>query len=199
MRLTGRDVYVICASCEGQFTIVMISLGRTVAALAGYGKTIVARWTFKGPRVWGNGRIPGRMLKTFRLLTRPTLAATSPARPESAKTASSPRDAPYPMQGRNSSADTRFTFHASRFTVPGSDARTMLTDFFSILLEQRLLLLKPIYLTHQLLHAILQTGVVEPKQVQAIQELLSLNLRPLQRSLQPLQLKLDLLPFVNLR
>jgi hypothetical protein len=43
----------------------MISLGRTVAALAGCGKTIVARWTFKGPRVWGNGRIPGRMLKKF--------------------------------------------------------------------------------------------------------------------------------------
>jgi urea transport system permease protein len=51
---------------EGQFTIMMISLGRTVAALAGCGKTIVARWTFKGPRVWGsNGRIPGRMLKKF--------------------------------------------------------------------------------------------------------------------------------------
>jgi urea transport system permease protein len=51
---------------EGQFTIMMISLGRTVAALAGCGKTIVARWTFKGPRVWGsNGRISGRMLKKF--------------------------------------------------------------------------------------------------------------------------------------
>ncbi len=75
----------------------------------------------------------------------------------------------------------------------------MLAAFFSILLEQRLLLLQPVYLTYQLLHAILQTGIVEPKQVQAIQELLSLNLRPLQRSLQPLQLKLDLLPFVNLR
>jgi hypothetical protein len=122
------------------------------------------------------------MLKKARLLTRPTPAATSPARHEFAKTASSPRDAPYPMQGSNSSADTRFTVHGSRF-----------------LLEQRLLLLKPFDLTHQLLHAILQTGVVEPKQVQAIQELLSLNLRPLQRSLQPLQLKLDLLPFVNLR
>ena len=53
------------------------------------------------------------MLKKARLLTHPTLAATSPARPESAKTASSPKDAPYPMQGRNSAADPRFTFHGS--------------------------------------------------------------------------------------
>ena len=74
-----------------------------------------------------------------------------------------------------------------------------LADFFSILLEQRLLLLEPFDLTHQLLDAILQAGILEPKQVQAIQELLSLDLRPLQRSLQPLQLKLDLLPFVKLR
>ena len=29
---------------------------------------------------------------------------------------------------------SRFTFHASRFTVFGSDARTMLADFFSLLL-----------------------------------------------------------------
>ena len=50
---------------EAQFTIMIISLGRTVAALAGCGKTIVARWTFKGSRVWGNGRILGRMLKKF--------------------------------------------------------------------------------------------------------------------------------------
>ena len=41
------------------------------------------------------------MFKKARLLTRPTLAATSPARPESAKTASSPRDAPCPKQGRS--------------------------------------------------------------------------------------------------
>ncbi len=31
------------------------------------------------------------------LLTRPTLAATSPTHPESAETASLPSDAPYPM------------------------------------------------------------------------------------------------------
>jgi hypothetical protein len=35
------------------------------------------------------------------LLTRPTPAATSPARPESAKTASSPKDALFPKQGRS--------------------------------------------------------------------------------------------------
>ena len=35
------------------------------------------------------------------------------ARPESARTASSPKDAPCLMQGRNSSADPRFTFHYS--------------------------------------------------------------------------------------
>jgi len=74
------------------------------------------------------------MLKKASLLTRPALEAISPARPESAKAASSPRDAPCPKQGRSSATDPRFTFHASRFTVPGSDARTMLADYFSILL-----------------------------------------------------------------
>jgi len=60
------------------------------------------------------------MLKKARLLTRPTLAR---------------RDAPYPRQGRNSTADPRFTFHASRFTVGESDARTPLVGFFSILVR----------------------------------------------------------------
>ena len=41
------------------------------------------------------------------------------------------------MQGRNSAADLRFTFHVSRFTVPGSDATTLLADFFSILLTAK--------------------------------------------------------------
>jgi hypothetical protein len=74
------------------------------------------------------------MLKKARLLTRPTLAVISPSRPESAKTDSLPWDATYPMQGRNFAADPRFTFHASRFTVPCSAARTKLADLFSILL-----------------------------------------------------------------
>ncbi len=38
------------------------------------------------------------------------------------------------QQGRNSAADPRFTFHASRFTAAEREARTLLTDFFSILL-----------------------------------------------------------------
>jgi hypothetical protein len=41
------------------------------------------------------------MLKKVRLLTRPTQATTSPARPEAAKTASSPKDAPFHGQGRS--------------------------------------------------------------------------------------------------
>src|SRR6267143_4831812 len=84
--------------------------------------------------------LSSRMLKKARLLTHPTLAATSPARPESAETASSPKYAPSPKQGRTSAVDPRFTFHASRFTVPGSDARTPLADFFSILLKEPLAL-----------------------------------------------------------
>jgi hypothetical protein len=42
-----------------------------------------------------------RLFRKARLLTRPTPADTSPSRPESAKTASSPRDAPFPQQGRS--------------------------------------------------------------------------------------------------
>ncbi len=49
--------------------------------------------------VWDNRRAARRMLKKTRLLTRPTLATTSPSRPESAKTASLPKDAPCPKQG----------------------------------------------------------------------------------------------------
>jgi hypothetical protein len=78
------------------------------------------RQNFTGPHIWDNGRTPCRMLKKARLLTRPT-----PAR----------RDAPCLMQGHNSSADPRFTFHASRFTILGSAARTRLEEFFSILLQ----------------------------------------------------------------
>ena len=55
-----------------------------------------------------------RMLKKARLLTRPTPAVISPARPESARAASSPRDAPCPKQVRSSAADPRFTPHVSR-------------------------------------------------------------------------------------
>ena len=75
-----------------------------------------------------------RLFKKARLLTRPTPAATSPARPESAKTASSPRDAPFRGQGRSSAVDPRFTFHASCFTLLWNDARTKLGDCFNSLL-----------------------------------------------------------------
>ena len=60
-----------------------------------------------------------RMLKKASLLTRLT-----PAR----------QDAPFRGQGRSSEANPRFTFYVSRFTAHGSEARTPLVDFFSILL-----------------------------------------------------------------
>jgi len=43
---------------------------------------------------WLNNGAPVRMLKQARLLTCPTLADISPSRPESAKPASLPQDAP---------------------------------------------------------------------------------------------------------
>ena len=69
--------------------------------------------------------------------------------------------------------------------------------FLTTLLEQRLLLSSLLDLTHQLLHSPLQAGVVEPIHIQTIQEFFSLDLRPLQRPFQPLQLKLSLLLFVS--
>ena len=45
------------------------------------------------------------MLKKTRLLTRPIPSITSPFRPESAKTASSPRDAPFPKQAQRENKD----------------------------------------------------------------------------------------------
>ena len=71
-----------------------------------------------------------RMLKNAAFSTRPTLAVTSPARPESAKTVSLPRDTPCPKQGRNSVADPRFTPHGYWERCENEAGR-----FFSILLE----------------------------------------------------------------
>ena len=88
--------------------------------LAGCGKTRWAGRNFIGLYVWDNRSTPPRMLKKARRLTRP-----APAR----------RDAPFRGQGRSSAAEPRFTFHASRFTAAGSDARTPLAAFFSILLR----------------------------------------------------------------
>jgi hypothetical protein len=56
------------------------------------------RQNFTGPHDWDNGSTPCRMHKKARLLTRPTPVATSPARPESAKTASLPRDVLVPCK-----------------------------------------------------------------------------------------------------
>ena len=56
-------------------------------------------------------------------------AAFSPAQPRRAKTRRSAGKAAVPQ------LTTRFTFHASRFTLLWNDARTTLADFFSILLR----------------------------------------------------------------
>ncbi len=58
------------------------------------------------------------MLTKFRLFTRSTLAATSPARPESATPGSSSEDAPSSIQGPSSETDPRFT-------VFGTTAQTL--------------------------------------------------------------------------
>src|SRR2546428_13115957 len=47
----------------------------------------------------------------------PNPGGISPARPESANTDSSPRDAPFPFQGPNSPADHGLSFHAYRLPV----------------------------------------------------------------------------------
>jgi len=57
------------------------------------------------------------MIKKARLLTRPTLVR---------------RDAPYPMQDRSK---RRGDAYSVRYGEPLSEARTPLTDFFSILLR----------------------------------------------------------------
>jgi hypothetical protein len=49
---------------------------------------------------WRVGELFLRKLKNVFVLSRPTLAVISPARPESATTDSSPLDAPWPMQCR---------------------------------------------------------------------------------------------------
>jgi len=65
---------------------------------------MLARYNFDDPHVCHNRKILQQDDQKGHLLTRPTLAATSHARPESAKTASSPRDAPCPRQGRREHA-----------------------------------------------------------------------------------------------
>src|SRR5262249_30041748 len=98
------------------------------------------------------------------LLTRRTLAVTSPAHPESAKTDSPPRDAPFRWQGRSEEkpeeahtatrvgrsplqwvlakgkAPLAFPTSEKRLLpVEGlNDARTLLANYFSILLSRKL-------------------------------------------------------------
>jgi len=71
--------------------------------------------------------------------------------------------------------EIRFTIHASRIS------RTPLADFFRILLEERLLLLELGQLTLQLIHAFLETLIVEAQQIETIQQLFPLDIRPFQR------------------
>lgn len=70
---------------------------------------MLARLESNRPHVRDDKTRPRGMFKKAILLTRPTMAATLLARPESAKTASSPRYAPLPKQLRSKPADT--TFH----------------------------------------------------------------------------------------
>jgi len=70
---------------------------------------MLARENFDGPHVWDNGRTPRRMLKKTGLLTRPTLSVIPPAHPESAKTDSSPWNAPCPKQGRSERRGEAYT------------------------------------------------------------------------------------------
>ncbi len=78
---------------------------------------MLARDNFDGLHDWDKRSTLLQDAQQGGLLTRPTPAVTSPARPESAKTASSPKDAPIHGQGRKGVLLLqRFTFYASRFT-----------------------------------------------------------------------------------
>ena len=81
---------------------------------------MLTRENFDGPHVWHNRRtLPQDAQKSQ------TSHPPSPGAPRRA----------LPQARPSSVADPRFTFHASRFTVPESDARTLLADFFSIQLD----------------------------------------------------------------
>ena len=91
---------------------------------------MLAYENFDGPRVWDSKETLSQNAQKVCLLTRPTLAVTSPARPESAKTVSLPRDTPCPRQSRSSVADPRFTPHGYWERCENEAGR-----FFSIQLE----------------------------------------------------------------
>jgi hypothetical protein len=71
------------------------------------------------------------VLKNFIVLTHPPPAATSPARPESAETASSPRDSPYLDKAAGEKATEAYL---RRYVEEGFEPRTTLRNFFSTLL-----------------------------------------------------------------
>jgi hypothetical protein len=70
---------------------------------------------------------------------------------------------------------------------------SFVADFSRILLEEGLLLPGLCQLPLQFLDPLLQPLVVETEKIQTIQQLFTLDIRPLQRALQPGQLKLCLL------
>jgi hypothetical protein len=87
-----------------------------------------------------------RVLKKLIILTHPTPAATSPARPESAEAASSPRDAPHPGKAAGESKPEAYPFSPTRprsaktprfpseYVEDFDEPRTTLRSFFSALL-----------------------------------------------------------------
>ena len=73
------------------------------------------------------------MLKQAGFLTRPTLATTSPTLPESAKTASSPRDAPFPELYSQSHASLRRTAkYASLVPLPAALLAEILSSLWNL-------------------------------------------------------------------
>jgi hypothetical protein len=68
------------------------------------------------------------VLKNFIVLTHPTLAATSLARPESAETASSPMDTPHPGKAAGEKATEAYL---RRYVEEGFEPRTKLRNFLS--------------------------------------------------------------------
>jgi hypothetical protein len=110
--------------------------------LAGCGNTQCALKSHCDLRNDAGARTARRMLKMTGPLIRPTSAATPPARPKSAKTASSPRDTPFRGRGRLSAcpaqagSERRGESYSVSYIEPLSDARTKLADFSSILLER---------------------------------------------------------------
>ena len=96
----------------------------------------MAWWKCTGPHILDNKRIPRRMLK--KPASHPLNHAVFHPSALNLQDTLFAGDGPSPMQGRSSKVDPHFTCHASRFTLPGINTRTVLADIFSILLRQRL-------------------------------------------------------------